>query len=48
MDWSLLSRAAPLEHAGRAVTLIGVVLPLVLIGHSKFAAFEVALRSNRR
>jgi uncharacterized membrane protein YkgB len=41
MDWSLLSRAAPLEHAGRAVTLIGVVLPLVLIGHSKFAAFEV-------
>jgi hypothetical protein len=45
MDWSLLPKAAPLEHAGRAVTLIGVVLPFLLIGHSKFAAFEVEART---
>ena len=29
------------ERAGRGIALTGVVLPLLLIGHSKFAAFEV-------
>ena len=29
------------ERAGRAIALMGVALPLLLIGHSKFAAFEV-------
>jgi uncharacterized membrane protein YkgB len=28
-------------RAGRGTALIGVALPLLLIGHSKFAAFEV-------
>jgi hypothetical protein len=35
------SREPRRESAGRAVTLIDVVLPFLLIGHSKFAAFEV-------
>ena len=30
-----------MARAGRATALIGVALPLLLIGHSKFAAFEV-------
>ncbi len=30
-----------MERAGRAIALMGVALPLLLIGHSKFAAFEV-------
>jgi reactive chlorine resistance protein C len=29
------------ERAGRAIALMGVALPLLLLGHSKFAAFEV-------
>jgi hypothetical protein len=29
------------ERVGRCVALMGVALPLLLIGHSKFAAFEV-------
>ena len=41
MDWSSLARKTPFERAGRAIALTGVVLPLLLIGHSKFAAFEV-------
>lgn len=30
-----------MARAGRGTALIGVALPLLLIGHSKFAAFEV-------
>lgn len=41
MDWSSLTRNTPFERAGRAIALTGVVLPLLLIGHSKFSAFEV-------
>lgn len=41
MDSSSLTRSTRFDRAGRAVALMGMVLPLVLIGHSKFAAFEV-------
>jgi uncharacterized membrane protein YkgB len=41
MDWSPLAKSALFERAGRAIALMGVALPLLLIGHSKFAAFEV-------
>jgi uncharacterized membrane protein YkgB len=41
MNWSSLARNTRFERAGRAMALMGAVLPLLLIGHSKFAAFEV-------
>lgn len=41
MDWSPFAKGALVERAGRAIALMGVALPLLLIGHSKFAAFEV-------
>jgi uncharacterized membrane protein YkgB len=41
MDWSPFARGALVARAGRGTALIGVALPLLLIGHSKFAAFEV-------
>jgi reactive chlorine resistance protein C len=41
MNLLLLAQGLRFERAGRAVALIGVALPLLLIGHSKFAPFEV-------
>jgi uncharacterized membrane protein YkgB len=41
MDRSSFARRTLFERAGRAVALLGVALPLILIGHSKFSAFEV-------
>jgi uncharacterized membrane protein YkgB len=41
MNLLLLAQGLGFERAGRAVALIGVALPLLLIGHSKFAPFEV-------
>ena len=44
-DWSPLAGGTLFERAGRAIALMGVALPLLFIGHSKFAVFEVeALR----
>ena len=40
-DWSPLAGGTLFERAGRAIALMGVALPLLLIGHSKFAVFEV-------
>ena len=40
-DWPPLARGTLFERAGRAIALMGVALPLLLIGHSKFAVFEV-------
>lgn len=41
MDWSTLASGSRLKRVGRVIAVLGVALPLLLIGHSKFAAFEV-------
>src|SRR5512145_458848 len=41
MGCSPLANDTVFERVGRGVALMGVALPLLLIGHSKFAAFEV-------
>jgi uncharacterized membrane protein YkgB len=41
MNLLLLAQGRRFERAGRAVALIGVALPLLLIGDSQFAPFEV-------
>lgn len=35
------ARRTALERAGRGIALAGVCLPLLLVGHSKFAPFEI-------
>ena len=38
---TFLRDAAAIERAGRVIALIGIVLPLLLIGGLKFTSFEI-------
>ncbi len=41
MTMTRMQNSDRLTRAGRLIALLGVVLPLLLIGHSKFSSFEV-------